>query len=182
MFDATIVSIQHFSATTVALPDGPKAVVMISDGDDNASDATLNDAVDAAGIAGIPVFTIAVPTASQAGRNILNSMAARTGGEYIPAADDAAVTEAYGTISTLLDNSYLLTFASSITDCNQHEIRVQVAGQSAPATVRFTRCDAVTLRLPHPAGGGGGGGGGALGLMEFLTGLILLFARRRRHA
>jgi Mg-chelatase subunit ChlD len=90
LFDATIVSIEQFSAPSVTLPDGPKAVIVISDGADNVSAATLDAVIDEAGSEGIPVFTIAVSTATTSGQQVLNSLAARTGGEYIPAPNDAA--------------------------------------------------------------------------------------------
>ncbi len=154
---------------------------MVSDGDDNFSAATLDDVIDDAGIDGIPVFTIAVSTATTGGQNILNSLAARTGGEFIPTPDDAAIADAYATMSSLLDNGYLLTFQSTISDCNQHEVEVEVTGQAASGLVRFTRCDAVAPPPPNP-GGGGGGGGGALGLLELLAGLAALAAGRRRRA
>ncbi|MEX0898634.1 MAG: VWA domain-containing protein [Steroidobacteraceae bacterium] len=180
LFDATIVSIEQFSAPSVTLPDGPRAVIVISDGRDNFSAATLNTVIDKAGSDGIPVFTIAVSTATTSGQQVLNSLAARTGGEYIPAPNDAALADAYATMASLLDNGYLLTFQSSISDCNQHEVEVQVTGQATPTSVRFTRCDAVTPPPPPPPNPGGGGG--ALGLLELFAGLAVLAARRRRRA
>ena len=179
VYDAVSMALDQFSAPSVTLPAGPKAVIVISDGEDNDSDETLNAIIDQAGSNGIPVFSIAVPTASTSGQNVLNALAARTGGDYIQATDAAAVTAAYATISSLLDNGYLITFQSSISDCNQHTLVVQATGQATQASVRFTRCDAVTP--PPPPDSGGGGGGGALGVAELLAGLAALVARRRRR-
>ncbi len=178
VFDAIILALGQFSALSLTLPDGPRAVIVISDGEDNTSVATLNSVIDAAGSDGIPVFSISLPNANSSGRNVLNALAARTGGAYIQATDTAAVTAAYGTISSLLNNGYLLTFQSSISDCNQHTLQVTVTGHNA-VSVKFTRCDAVTQPLPPPKSGGGGG---ALGVPELLAGLVALVARRRRRA
>jgi hypothetical protein len=43
----------------------------------------------------------------------------------------------------LLNNEYLLTIASGITDCAVHTLEVAVAGEAAPASATFTRraCD-----------------------------------------
>jgi hypothetical protein len=80
-------------------------------------------------------------------------------------------------MASLLNNGYLLSFSSSISDCNQHTLQVQVTGQAATST-KFTRCDA---QKPAPTESGGGGGGGALGVPELLIGLAGLVAVRRRR-
>ncbi len=73
----------------------------------------------------------------------MNILAARTGASFISAPSQAEVTAAYVTISNRLDNGYLLSFVSSITDCNQHTLAVTVAGQG---TQSRPRCDATTAR------------------------------------
>jgi len=181
LFDATVLALGQFSSPPVPLPDGPKSVILISDGADNASVATLNSVIDAAGSDGIPVFSIALPNAITDGQNVLNALAARTGGGYIPTSDPATVTAAYGTIASLLNNGYLLTFQSSISDCSKHTLQVQVTGQTASGTAQFTRCDLAVTPPPPPASTGGGGGG-AFGVTELLAGLVALVAGRRRRA
>ncbi len=122
---------------------------MISDGLDNASVNTQSFVIDKASSLGIPLFTIAVGTPGTTGSNVMNALAARTGGNYISAPTQTEVTNAYATISSRLDNGYLLSFASSITDCNQHTLSVTVAGQGTTET-RFTRCDATTGPVTVP--------------------------------
>ena len=122
---------------------------MISDGVDNASINTLSFVTDKASSLGIPLFTIGVGTPGATGSNVMNALAARTGGNYISAPTQAEVTNAYATISSRLDNGYLLSFVSSITDCNQHTLSVTVTGQGTTET-RFTRCDATTGPVTVP--------------------------------
>ena len=151
VFDAISVSLDQFVAPPagVTLPDGPKAVVLISDGLDVGSVNTQNFVTDKASSLGIPLFTIAVGTPGTTGSNLMNALAARTGGSYISAPTQAAVDGAYQTIATRLDNGYLLSFVSSITDCNPHTLTVTVAGHGTAET-RFTRCDATTGSVTVP--------------------------------
>lgn len=151
VFDGINVALDHFVAPPagVTLPLGPRAVVVISDGVDNASVNTQSFVIDKASSLGIPLFTIGVGTPGNTGSNVMNALAARTGGNYISAPSQADVTNAYVTISTRLDNGYLLSFVSSISDCNQHTLAVTVAGQGTQST-NFTRCDATTGSVTVP--------------------------------
>lgn len=150
VYDGINVALDHFAAPGgVTLPDGPKAVVVISDGVDNSSTLNLDAVVSRASILGIPLFTVAVGTPGATGSNVMNALAARTGGNYISAPSQSAVTDAYATISSRLDNGYLLSFVSSITDCNQHTLSVTVTGQGSQS-VAFTRCDATTGPVTVP--------------------------------
>jgi beta-lactam-binding protein with PASTA domain len=79
----------------------------------------------------------------------MNALADLSGGTFISAPTPAEVTSAYATISGLLDNGYLLSFASSIADCNPHTLSVSVAGQGTTET-QFTRCDATTGPVTVP--------------------------------
>ena len=151
VYDAINVALDHFVSPPdgVTLPSGPKAVVLISDGQDNASINTQSFVTDKASSLGIPLFTIAVGTPGTDGSNLMNALAARTGGNFISAPTTTEVTNAYVTISSRLDNGYLLSFVSSITDCNPHTLSVTVAGQGTTET-RFTRCDATTGPVTVP--------------------------------
>ena len=150
LYDGINVALDHFVSPPagVTLPTGPRAVVVISDGLDNASINTQSFVLDKASSLGIPLFTIAVGTPGTTGSNVMNALAARTGGNYISAPSPAEVTDAYVTISSRLDNGYLLSFVSSITDCNQHTLSVTVAGQTTET--QFTRCDATTGPVTVP--------------------------------
>jgi VWFA-related protein len=151
VYDGINVALDHFVSPPagVTLPAGPKAVVVISDGLDNASINTQTFVIDKASSLGIPLFTIAVGTPGTSGSNIMNALAARTGGTFISAPSLSEVTNAYVTISGQLDNGYLLSFVSSITDCNPHTLSVTVTGQGTTDT-RFTRCDATTGPITVP--------------------------------
>jgi VWFA-related protein len=180
IFDAVALSISELRSPSVALPDGPKAIVLVSDGRDNASATTLDAVVADASNAGIPVFTIGVGDLTTTGARALDDLANGTGGEYFPAPDNSQIAGAYQQISNQLSNEYLLTFTSSITDCNSHDLQVDVAGQGSQEA-SFQRCTDTTPPPPTDDGGGGGGGG-STGLLELMLGAALAVgvARRRR--
>ena len=151
VYDGINVALEHLISPPagVTLPAGPRAVVVISDGNDNTSVNTQGFVIDKASSLGIPLFSIAVGATGTTGSNVMNVLAARTGGSFIAAPTQAEITAAYATISSRLDNGYLLSFASSITDCNPHTLSVTVAGQGTTET-RFTRCDATTGPVTVP--------------------------------
>jgi hypothetical protein len=185
LFDGITVSLEQFSAPPAALPAGPKAVIVISDGDENGSElsdefSVLADATENS----IPIFAIGVGSLG-GGQALLMRLASETGGDYFPAPDDSKIAEAYVTISELLGNEYLLTIPSNISDCADHTLQVSVANQASPASATFARCAPQPPPPPPPSpapngGGGGGGGGGTVGATLLLAGLVALAAGRRR--
>jgi VWFA-related protein len=142
LLDGIDLAIAHFGAPPLPLPDGPKAVIVVSDGGENSSNVSQSTVIDNANNGSIPLFTIGVGN-FQAGSatQLLTSLATETGGDFLPAPDDQAIADAYVTIQELLTNEYLLTFPSSISDCDPHTLEVAVTGQATPASVTFTRCD-----------------------------------------
>jgi VWFA-related protein len=177
LLDALNLSINQFVTPPVPLPPGPKAIIAVTDGGDNASQIVEGVVHDNAAANSIPIFTIGVSTIIRP--ELLTRLAAQSGGEYLPAPTPAAIADAYVTISELLNREYLLTIPSSITDCNQHTLEVTVTGQAAASTA-FVRCGAAPPPPPPPAPPrSGGGGGGAVGIVALL-GLLGLVARRRQ--
>lgn len=180
LLDAINLAVDQFSAPPVPLPTGPKAVIAITDGNENASTTPEGAVVDNARDNSIPIFTIGVANVQRL--ELMERLPALTGGAYLPAPSDPEIAGAYVTISELLNNEYLLSFQSSISDCANHTLKVGVTGQT-PVSVTFVRCGAAPQPpAPPPAPAPGGGGGGAMTVPELLIGLVALLARRRRRA
>jgi VWFA-related protein len=142
LLDAIDFAVNEFVATSPPLPDGPKAIVLISDGDDNASTLSQSDVVANAHANGIAIFTVSVGDISGdvAATALMSSLAAETGGRYFAGPDEAEIEAAYDTLAAHLDNSYVLTIpADVLTDCGEHTLTVTAEGQSA--TIGFIRCD-----------------------------------------
>jgi hypothetical protein len=188
--DGITVAVEQFIAPPIGLPDGPKAVIVISDGDENASEMSNEFTVIAdATEHSIPVFLIGV--GSLAGEDLMTLLASETGGQYFSAPSDPQIAAAYDTISEMLSNEYLLSIASTITDCNDHTLQVSVTDPNqvslGSASATFARCAPTPPPPPPPppgggGGNGGGGGGGAVGAVVLLAGLVALAGRRRRSA
>jgi hypothetical protein len=142
ILDAANVAVQQFSSTT--LPDGPKAVILITDGKDSHSSDSLEEVVASASDGSIPIFTIGVGNPNQSGLDVLTGLAEETGGLYFDATDgDEDIAAAYLAIRNLLNGEYLISIPfGDITDCSAHALEVTVSGQS-PESVQFTRrqCD-----------------------------------------
>jgi VWFA-related protein len=181
LLDALNLSINQFTPPT-QLPPGPKAVIAVTDGGDNASQVVEGVVHDNARANSIPIFVIGVSTIINP--NLLTRLATLSGGDYIPAPNPADISAAYVTISELLNNEYLLSIQSSITDCNPHTLAVTVAlpsGQES-ASLAFVRCGAPPPPPPPPpSGSGSSGGGGGVGAVALLGCLLALIARRRRE-
>jgi hypothetical protein len=144
ILDGTLLSVQQFTAPTVTLPNGPKAVILVSDGDENSSDADFNEVVQAANDAKIAVFTVGVGDfASTTSQEILPGLASQTAATFYPAPTSEQIGDAYVSVSTLLSNEYLLSFTSSLPglpSCPVHTLEVQVAGLGSSGVQTFTRC------------------------------------------
>jgi len=141
LLDATNLAIDEFGLAT--LPPGPKSIIVITDGGENSSTTTQSAVVDNATGNSIPIFTIGVgDVAGVGGAALLTNLATQTGGDYFPAANDAAIAAAYATISELLGTEYLLTIPTGLAaGCGPYTLQVTVAGQATPASATFGRCD-----------------------------------------
>ena len=143
LLDALELAVNHFLAPPTPLPVGPKAIILISDGGENASSLSESDVVALANANSIPIFTIGVGDLTVPGReDLMSDLGSETGGQYFPTASDQDIADAYASISLLLSHEYLISIPSGINDCAEHTLEVQVAGRQ-PVTVLFTRrvCD-----------------------------------------
>ncbi len=144
LLDALELSVNHFLSSPVTLPDGPKAVIVISDGGENQSEISESDVIALANANNLPIFTIGVGNIGPIRRELLSGLASDTGGQYLETTTAEEIADAYATISQLLSQEYLITIPSGITDCAEHTLVVNVAGPApGTATATFTRraCD-----------------------------------------
>lgn len=142
LLDALDLAVEEFATTSVTLPAGPKVIVLISDGDDNSSLLSQSDVIANANANGIAVFTVSVGdiTGDVAATALLSSIAEDTGGRYFAGPDEAEIEAAYATITSHLDNSYVLTLPPvELTDCNPH--LMEITAQSQTGSIDFWRCD-----------------------------------------
>ncbi len=87
---------------------GTKAVIVFTDGQENSSSHTLQDAVSTAVAANIPVYTIGL--GSGANQSFLTTLAHDTGGEYYYAPSASQMAAIYAAIKQSIQAQYLLVY------------------------------------------------------------------------
>jgi Ca-activated chloride channel family protein len=118
-------------ARTIASRGGKKAIVVLTDGDDNASGLTADAATKRVLETGVPVYTVAEGEARQSGqlRKRLRTIAERTGGFSYEPTSNADIEKVFRDIQGELKHLYLLTYHPPAADATQwRTIRVEIAG------------------------------------------------------
>jgi VWFA-related protein len=95
------------AAAALSQAPGDRAVILLSDGEDNRSTNTLNEAITAAQKAHVTVYAIALDSGAQVPRGALRQLAAQTKGRYIPARG-AELASLYAGLGQELYSNYVL--------------------------------------------------------------------------
>lgn len=91
--------------------DSRRVLVLISDGEDNNSKSSLQDAIDAAQRAGITIYAMAIRLNGwDAGKETLQELAARTGGMYLDAHTDKRMYRAMAALSEELRQQWRVVY------------------------------------------------------------------------
>jgi len=113
LYDAVMLSVNK----ALLGPTPKRAIIVLSDGVDNSSTATLDQAIAYANQKEIPVFTVYFVDVSYQGGNygrpeIMQRLANETGGQYynVITSDIASI---FQQISNILSNKYILTYTPS---------------------------------------------------------------------
>ena len=139
MYDALI------RATEILRPaSGRKAVIVLTDGMDNSSRATLNDVLAGIGPAGLSISTIGLGNVQKAGVSFegldepaLMELARGAGGEYGSAGESSMLVDIYERFGRTLQSEYAITYLSpsSLRDGVNRTIRVTLTGAASGAEV-----------------------------------------------
>jgi VWFA-related protein len=109
LFDAVVEASQDI----MKKQQGRKALIVLSDGGENGSDATLSDAVEAALRAETLIYTIFYSDGSYGNsRNIMKSLANGSGGGYFEVSKKQPIDQVYAIIEEDLRNQYSVGFVS----------------------------------------------------------------------
>ncbi|WP_175452501.1 VWA domain-containing protein [Thiohalomonas denitrificans] len=127
--------------------NGPKAIVLLSDGYDHYSDTELPELLGAIDSSGIPVFTIGF--GSNVETDTMTQIAQEGGTDYVAADDGQALEAVQLEMAKLLQNGYLLTYQSAVApdECSAVELSLSVTGQPSQETT-FDRCGSNNF-APH---------------------------------
>jgi len=109
MYDAVFQSVGDTAAQATARPTLRKAVIVATDGTDNASVRTLAEVAASAASQNVPVFTIGI--GASINRTALEQLAADTGGLYYEANTSQNLATIYNQLSSILyEKQYILKF------------------------------------------------------------------------
>jgi VWFA-related protein len=126
----------------LASVSGRKAVLVLTDGMDNSSRATLEDVLAGISPAGLSISTIGLGNAQKVGVSFegldepaLKELAARAGGGYGFAEDPSMLADIYQRFGRALQSEYAVTYRSpgTLRDGVTRTIRVSLAGAAAGA-------------------------------------------------
>lgn len=138
MFDAIGITATELFPP-ISAPDSPEAVtrraiILLTDGDDNASDRTLQDAIDDAHRSDVIVYALGIGDRYRSAavkRDVLESLASQTGGHaYFPESFDD-LRAAFGQINQEMRSQYLLAYepTNSTRDGSFRSIEIELPGR-----------------------------------------------------
>jgi VWFA-related protein len=109
LFDAVIEASQE----TMKKQKGRKALIILSDGGENGSDATLSEAIDAAARTETLIYTILFSDGSYgADRGVMQRLAKETGGGYFEVSKKLTIDQVYALIQDDLRSQYSVGYVS----------------------------------------------------------------------
>lgn len=154
--------------------------VLLTDGGDTASTATLDATADALAKARVPLFAVELRT-SESSPAALARLTTASGGRAVPAADPAALAGAFDEVAAQLVRQYALTYRSEAHGGTAVDVAVEAKGVRASARVRLDLPAAAatapaTVAPATPAAAPSHVGAWALVLGAGLVGLALLAA------
>jgi tight adherence protein B len=177
LYDALVLS----ARTLRTEEDGARVIIVVTDGNETRSKASLADAISAARGAGAAVYVVAIES-SKFTPEPLKELASATGGTYYGAGSSAELGTVYRAIGGELARTWRLTYVTAVRPGER--FRLQVNGDEASATVPGTRQAPTASEpalLPEPAYESSWGSllvGGAVGLLLLLS--VALVARAKR--
>lgn len=128
-----------------ASTDGRKAIVLITDGVDNASRLTLDQAVDLARKASVPIYSIGFSSLPQGllresdertNLEVLDKLSHETGGDLFVVHDPDELKEAVATVNEELRHQYVIGYKPSRTEWDGAFRRVRLETPKAKLIVR----------------------------------------------
>ena len=166
--------------------------VLLTDGGDTASTATLDATADAMARAKVPLFAVELKT-NESNPAALARLTSSSGGRVVPAADPTALAGAFDDVAAQVVRQYAVTYRSEASGATDVDVTVEARGLRASTQVRLqlpaappARGPAPTSAAPGTAGAGDSSrigdwalllGGGLVGLA--LLSMSLLYALNR---
>lgn len=127
-----------------------RALVLLTDGDDTESTATVIDAASAARSEHARVFVVGLPGA-EINRRDLEELVTQTGGDFVQVRSIAQLRRVYADLATELGSQYVLSYTSQLRGTGRPvDVELTVAGLSA--TQHYTIPPIAGSHRPAPGG------------------------------
>jgi tight adherence protein B len=166
-------------------PYAGRVIIIVTDGNETRSKASLEDAIDAAHKAQSAVYVVAIES-PQFNPSPLKELAAKTGGRYFGASSSGGIRGMYSTIARELARTWRVEYVTAAEPGNRVRVSASVVGQgTAAGHVSIPGDNASGLPSPSkliPESAYGPGGPLAVGLavaMLFLVAAFLFLAAYR---
>lgn len=111
-----------------SMRSGRKAVIAMTDGDDNNSVRSYSDVINLAIKYDVPVFTIGL--GASINESVLQNIADETRGIYFEAPDSSDLQAIYESISQVLNNQYIVSYQTAAIDGQEHELEIMVTSDT----------------------------------------------------
>ena len=141
MYDALVEGIRQLEPVA-----GRKAIIVLTDGMDNSSTATVEETLGGIGGEGLSISAVGLGDRSEFGASFagldetrLESLAERAGGVYTRTADAGELREAYQRLGRALHSEYVVTYTSALPlrDGVNRSLDVRLASSAAAASGRY---------------------------------------------
>jgi tight adherence protein C len=142
LYDALIRGVGQAGTT----PRAPRAVVVLTDGQDTESASDVDQAIQAATRAGVPIYTIGLGAEVQA--DVLQRIAGETGGRYHHAPRSEDLERVFRLVSRQLSSQYDISWLSAAEGEPGREVPVRIQLTTPSGIVAETQ---VSYRLPRIA-------------------------------
>jgi len=150
LYDALVLSSNSLASET----NQGRVIIIVTDGNETRSEATIEDVIGAAQRAGASVYVVGIESEAFNPKP-LQQIAEETGGNYYGAADAAALTEVYSSIAQELSRTWRLEYVTSALPSETIDLTATAAGESAsvqvvaPGSSVVTRKPEIEGRLPE---------------------------------
>src|SRR5919106_1000352 len=150
LYDAVAVAANSLASETYL----GRVVIVVTDGNETRSKATLEDAIAAAHNAGASVYVVAIES-RLFDPEPLQQLAEKSGGNYYPAASSEALDDVYASIAEELSRTWRLEYVTAALPSEKVDLVAKTGSETASARLVapggpiVTRTPAVGGRLPE---------------------------------
>jgi tight adherence protein B len=146
LYDAVVLSSNSLASETYL----GRVIIVVTDGDETRSEATLDEAIAAAQNAGAVVYVVGIESGAF-NPAPLQQIAEKTGGTYYGAADSAALAEVYNSIAEELSRTWRLEYVTGALPSEEIGLKAKAGGETA-STKTVVPGAAVVKRTPQMEG------------------------------